>query len=660
MSLTPSPGALSASLRRIGVALPSVATATAVGVIGYLGWVEVDTVARQRSAERQVVQATDLQNRISRLDELLTVLAQAGAQTGDRRWAERFEEIGPKLDDAVAEAVALATPSARDVLASTAGEAHRDLLTIERRALTLAEAGGHDVAQALLASPEFDYLESVYTSGLEVFGADLKARTAAQAEALSDRTWMQAAGLGLSGILLAGAAFGSRARARLRRAHERTEAMARTDTLTDLPNRRRLCEVLGERLAEGDVALLMLGLDRFKDLNGAHGQTAGDRLLQLVAVRLRRALGPDDLVVRLGGDEFAVMLHPGRSAQGVSREMVAQVGERLAAALDDPFEVATGVNVRLAASIGAVLAPSGQAPDDALGDAATALGRAKVETRGGLRFFEPGMDAEVRARAQLEAELRQAVMDDLIVPHFQPLVDLATGRLTGVEMLARWPHPRRGMVSPAEFIPVAEATGLIAPMTERLMRRACRVAADWPDRMVLACNVSPVQLSDPGFPATVRAILDETGLPPHRLELEVTESALVGDIHLARGLLDQLRALGVGLALDDFGTGYSSLRHLQMLPFDKLKVDASFVGAMAGNAESAKIVSAIVSLGHSLGLVTVGEGIETPEMARSLRAIGCDLGQGWHYGRPGPADSIEALLVAEQVDRGAVDATLAA
>ena len=372
------------------------------------------------------------------------------------------------------------------------------------------------------------------------------------------------------------------------------------------------------------------------------------------------ALRPDDLVVRLGGDEFAVVPHLDGFARSVSPEVVAQLGKRLSAALDEPFEIATGVSVPLSASIGAVLAPSGQAPDDALGDAATALGRAKVEARGGLRFFEPGMDVEIRARAQLEAELRQAVADDLIVPHFQPLVDLATGHLTGAEMLARWPHPRRGMVSPAEFIPVAEATGLIAAMTERLMRRACRAAAGWPDRIVLACNVSPVQLSDPAFPATVRAILDETGLPPHRLELEITESALVGDIHLARGLLEQLRSIGVGLALDDFGTGYSSLRHLQMLPFDKLKVDASFVGAMAGDAESAKIVSAIVALSHSLGLVTVGEGIETPEMARSLRAIGCDLGQGWHYGRPGPADGIEALLVAEQAGRRAIEATLAA
>lgn len=530
---------------------------------------------------------------------------------------------------------------------------------VERRAIALAGAGQRDAAQALLDSTEFDYLKSVYTSGLEVFGDDLKARTAAQAEALSNRTWMQAAGLGLSAVLLAGAALAARGRGRLRRALERVEAAARTDVLTDLPNRRRLREVLGERLAEGDAVLVIVGLDRFKDVNGTHGQTLGDRLLQLVAIRLREALRPSDVVARLGGDEFAILIHPGASARCDGLEFTAYLGMRLIAALSASFEPTPGTAVQLSASIGVVLAPAGQDADDALQQAATALDCAKAEARGGLRVFEPGMDAQVRARALLEADLRQAVTDDAVVPHFQPLVNLATGRLIGVEMLARWPHPQRGMVSPAAFIPVAEETGLIAPMTERLMRRACRAAVGWPEAIVLACNISPLQLRDRDFPATVRAILDETGLPPHRLELEVTESALVGDIELARKLLDQLRSLGVGLALDDFGTGYSSLRHLQRLPFDKLKVDASFVGAMASDAESAKIVAAIVALGHSLGLVTVGEGIETEAMATSLRKLGCDVGQGWFYGRPGPAESIDAL-VAERARSEADGATLAA
>ena len=273
------------------------------------------------------------------------------------------------------------------------------------------------------------------------------------------------------------------------------------------------------------------------------------------------------------------------------------------------------------------------------------LYRAKADGRGCFRFFEQGTDVRVRALAKLEGELRQAVADDAVVPHFQPLIDLDTGHLVGVEMLARWPHATRGMVSPAEFIPLAEDSGLIGPMTVSLMRQACRAAADWPSHVTLACNLSPMQLRDPGLPATVANVLAETGFPAARFELEVTESALVGDLALARRLLDEIRALGVRLALDDFGTGYSSLRHLQVLPFDKLKIDQSFIGAMATDKESAKIVSGVVGLGHSLGLSTVAEGVETEDVAGLLRGLGCDIGQGWLFGRPVPAHRIAALFL---------------
>jgi EAL domain-containing protein (putative c-di-GMP-specific phosphodiesterase class I) len=205
------------------------------------------------------------------------------------------------------------------------------------------------------------------------------------------------------------------------------------------------------------------------------------------------------------------------------------------------------------------------------------------------------------------------------------------------------------MISPAEFIPIAEDIGLIGPMTDRLLHRACRIAVTWPAELFVACNVSPLQLRDRGLAAMVRAALDDAGLPPHRLELEVTESALVGDLNLARELLNELKASGVRLALDDFGTGYSSLRHLSMLPFDKLKIDAGFVGAMANNLESRKIVAAVVGLGHSLGLITVAEGVEEPETAALLRELGCDVGQGWLFGRPCSAEAAGVLLLKQSV-----------
>ena len=254
------------------------------------------------------------------------------------------------------------------------------------------------------------------------------------------------------------------------------------------------------------------------------------------------------------------------------------------------------------------------------------------------------MDVHIQARARLEGELRQAIVNDAIVPYFQPLMELATGRLVGFEMLARWPHPTRGTVSPAEFIPIAEEIGLIGAMTDRLLHRACRCAMTWPADTVLACNISPLQLQDPGLPEMVRAALDHAGLPPHRLELEITESALVGDLALARDLLDELKKLGVRLALDDFGTGYSSLRHLKMLPIDKLKIDASFVATMAIDVESRKIVAAVVGLGASLGLITVAEGVEKLETSALLRDLGCDVGQGYLFGRPCAEDAIGMFL----------------
>jgi predicted signal transduction protein with EAL and GGDEF domain len=315
--------------------------------------------------------------------------------------------------------------------------------------------------------------------------------------------------------------------------------------------------------------------------------------------------------------------------------------------LEQPFALAGGITAQIGASVGVAVAPAdGTAVDTLVRRADVALHRAKSGGRGRFHFFEPGMDAQLRDRAELEADLRRAIAADLIVPHFQPLVQLDSGRPAGFEMLARWPHPTRGMVPPSEFVAVAEEIGLIGPMTERLLRRACRAAASWPAEVVLACNISPLQLRDRDLPRMVRTVLAETGLPAPRLELELTENALVGDLALAREVLAELKVLGLRLALDDFGTGHSSLRHLQALPFDKIKIDAGFVRSMVGNPESGKIVAAVIGLGHSLGLPTVTEGVENAGTAALLRGLGCDLGQGWLCGRPGPEDGVGTLLAA--------------
>ncbi len=628
----------------------TLAVTAALGVLVWLGWSGMSIRDQMRVAEQRGMRIAELRGTFAYLDEWLTMSARMAALSGQPRWIARYDKARPKLTAAIAEAVTLATPEISAALVETTGEASRGLVTIERAAFAKAAAGNRTGATALLDGPEFSYLEAVYATGIEAFGEELQMLTIARAKALNDRAWMEALGLGVSALFLVGAAFTTRGHSRLRLALARTETVARTDALTDLPNRRRLYEALQTILAGADrsgdgAVLLLLDLDRFKVVNDVHGHLAGDQLLQLVATRLRAVARSGDLIARLGGDEFALLVPLDLSGQPhLASEAAAQLARRIVVTLEQPFALPTGVTVQISVSIGIAQALSERDDADALVNRADiALYRAKAEGRGRFCFFEPGMDTHIQARASLEADLRQAVADDAIVPHFQPLVQLDTERVIGFEMLARWPHPVRGMVSPAEFILVAEDIGLIGAMTDRLLRRACRIAATWPSDILLACNISPLQLCDRELPSMVRAALAESELPPHRLELEITESALLGDLDLARDLLNELKALGVRLALDDFGTGYSSLRQLRLLPFDKLKIDAGFVGTMASNAENRKIVAAVVGLGRSLGLVTVAEGVEDVETAALLRELGCDVGQGWLFGRPCSAEAVSML-----------------
>ena len=629
-------------------------TLAIVALIVGLAWTGKQLRDEARAAAQHAVRAAELRGTIAYLNGIMTASAQLTAATGDHRWADRYNEVAPELDATIAEASTLASPETRVALASTTGEAHRDLATMERRALALADAGDLAAARALLDGPEFGYLEDVYASGIDTFGQDLASSTAARTDVLTDRAWLEVAGLALAIMGLFAASLTVRSRARLRRALVHVATVARTDVLTDLPNRRRFYEAAESMLAEladGGHALLLVNLDRFKSVNDAHGHPAGDEVLKLTAARLRDVVHEDDLVARVGGDEFALLL---RKELGLTQSRFSPdaIAARIVALFTEPFVLGNGIAIEVGVSVG--IATSDQDCGSVSGlmhRADVALSKAKHDGRHCIRLFEPGMDAETRAHALLASDLRQAIADNAVLPHYQPLVDFRTGKRIGVEMLARWSHPIRGMVSPDTFIPLAEELGLIGAMSERLLVRACRDALSWPSDVMLACNLSPLQLRDPGLPRIIQNVLAATGLPPHRLELEVTESALVGDLRLARASLDELKVVGVHLALDDFGTGYSSLRHLQMLPFDKVKIDRSFVAAMAKDPESEKIVAAVVGLGHSLGLVTVAEGVETEAIADLLRHLGCDIGQGWLYGRPVPADRIAALLIEEHVER---------
>jgi len=390
------------------------------------------------------------------------------------------------------------------------------------------------------------------------------------------------------------------------------------------------------------MAVLVLGLDNFKSINDTLGHAAGDRLLRGVGKRLRSILRQEDVVARLNSDEFAIV-HGGLARP----EDAAQLCRRLLQAIADPYLI-DGSSVTIGATVGIAMAPNdGDDAEKLLKNADMALSRAKTETRGSFSYFETGMDARAQSRRKIEIELRDAIQRDVLQPYYQPLIDLSTGRITGFEALVRWPHPERGMIPPSEFIPVAEDTGLISALGRVMLRRACNDAANWPDEVRVAVNMSPLQFRVGNVLSLVMDVLKQSGLPPSRLELEITETLVLEKSGQVLATLHALRALGVRISMDDFGTGYSSLSYLRSFPFDKIKVDQSFIRDLAANREAQAIVRSIVSLGKGLGVTITAEGVETEAELRCLRAEGCHEGQGYLFSRPRPNAEIVGLLEAQ-------------
>ncbi|MGY4305530.1 putative signal transduction protein with EAL and GGDEF domain [Bradyrhizobium sp. USDA 4369] len=344
----------------------------------------------------------------------------------------------------------------------------------------------------------------------------------------------------------------------------------------------------------------------------------------------------------MNSDEFAIV-HSGLARP----EDAAQLCRRLLQAIADPYLI-DGSSVTIGATVGIAMAPNdGDDAEKLLKNADMALSRAKTETRGSFSYFETGMDARAQSRRKIEIELRDAIQHDVLQPYYQPLIDLSTGRITGFEALVRWPHPERGMIPPSEFIPVAEDTGLISALGRVMLRRACNDAANWPDEVRVAVNMSPLQFRVGNVLSLVMDVLKQSGLPPSRLELEITETLVLEKSGQVLATLHALRALGVRISMDDFGTGYSSLSYLRSFPFDKIKVDQSFIRDLAANREAQAIVRSIVSLGKGLGVTITAEGVETEAELRCLRAEGCHEGQGYLFSRPRPNAEIVGLLEAQ-------------
>jgi diguanylate cyclase (GGDEF)-like protein/PAS domain S-box-containing protein len=444
-----------------------------------------------------------------------------------------------------------------------------------------------------------------------------------------------------------------------KRAEARLAFMAQHDGLTGLPNRNLLRQQVDEillhtRRSTDKVALLMLGLDNFKAVNDALGHAVGDKLLRGVGKRLRSTLREEDALARLNSDEFAIV------QSGLTRpEDAVLLAKRLLEAIADPY-LLDGHSVVIGASIGIAMAPGdGDDSEKLLKSAGMALSRAKLDARGTFAFFEAALDAKAQGRRKIEVELRDAIQSDVLRPYYQPLIDLQSGRITGFEALVRWPHADRGMISPAEFIPVAEETGLINPLGGLMLRRACLDAATWPDDVRVAVNLSPLQFRSGNLLSVVTDALKQSGLPPRRLELEITETLLLEKSAQVLATLHALRALGVRISMDDFGTGYSSLSYLRSFPFDKIKIDQSFVRDLGANREAQAIIRSIVSLGKGLGVIITAEGVETEAELSCLRAEGCDEGQGFLFSKARPNAEIVSLLAAQRGIDG-LDAALVA
>ena len=428
-----------------------------------------------------------------------------------------------------------------------------------------------------------------------------------------------------------------------RRADEKIAHLAHYDALTDLPNRvlfREQVERELQRTSRGEqFALLYIDIDEFKGINDSLGHHVGDELLKVVATRLRSCIRETDLVARLGGDEFAVIqTNAGNVADVV--EFVTRIHE----AIRQPYHC-LGHQLSTDASIGIALAPrDGTDLEQLIKNADLAMYGAKADGRRTHRFFEPAMDASAKARLRMQQDLRQALVDGGFEIHYQPIVDLRHDEVTGCEALLRWRHPERGMISPAEFIPVAEDTGLIVELGEWVLRTACAEAASWPDHVRLAVNVSPVQLKCETLALKLASALAASGLRASRLELEITEAVLIRDDEAALAILHQLRAIGVRIALDDFGTGYSSLSYLKRFPFDKIKIDRCFISDIAEIDGSSAIVQAVVNIAAARNMTTTAEGVETLEQKERLRTLGCTEMQGYLFSAAKPGPEVRQLF----------------
>ncbi len=593
--------------------------------------------------------AAELSQRLLLEDERLTMSATMAAETGEKRWIERYEDHIPAMDQAIADAAALAAPDVLQRFLQETKVSNDRLVEMERRSFEAVAQGNPAEARTILNSEVYARQKGILVSGTFRFLRGIARVAGENLEAVRRQ-----GALILAVILVTGCAGIFALWRRINRtlsaseachsdAEERLRYMALHDELTGLLNRRAFMEEVSHLLrvsgtnAPATVGIAMIDIDHFKDVNDTLGHHVGDRLICEVAQRLRHALPPDALLARFGGDELAVAVQVTheKDIRGLIKAVEARFGPQFSM---------ENRELHVTASAGVAVAPlHGDNPVDLLRLADIALYKAKTDGRGRTRIFNPEMDATLRERKRLEGDLRQSIGGENISLHYQPQMSSDGTRVTGVEALVRWKHPELGDIGPDIFIPVAEQTGLILPLGEWILRRAFLDAARWPELMV-AVNLSPKQFKQPGFVQVVKRLVSETGVDPNRIELEITENLLLEENERLHLTLSEFRAMGFKIVLDDFGTGYSSLSYLRKFCFNKIKIDRTFIKSIETSPEAAQIIYSVVNLGRALRMTVNAEGVETREQHRFLQSAGCQQLQGYLFSKPGRADAIDAFI----------------
>jgi diguanylate cyclase (GGDEF)-like protein len=626
--------------------------AVAITLAGAACWTAVLLTERLWSAEQlaraaeRLASAHEVAGRLRVTEQQLVQAAQLASITGESHWIDRYDRLVDQLGQTVEHASLLAPlPVAQRYREQTAAAA-AEIARMRASALEALRSGAHESARALFDGERYGRHSRLLSEANEELTSASLAATQAEVARLEQRTWFMSGGAVLL-ALLAGAVLWRRlstgldhTRGTLREAEVHIQRMASSDPLTGLDNRAGLHDAMHARMARAvnngeTLAVLMVDLDRFKPVNDRNGHMVGDMVLREVSRRLRLCLTPDDLRARYGGDEFVVVV-PERPEPFGSRATAEQIIGRLS----EPMQFGD-LSVSIGASVGIAHFPAdAQTADELLRKADSALYRAKQGGRSLVHRYDAQRDELMAERHRLEQEIKEGIAGGQFVPFYQPIVGLERRNVSSMEMLCRWRHPERGLVTPDKFMAVAENSGLIGPLTFALLRAACRDIARFAPNWRLSINVAPQQIENPELVTQLLAIVREAGVPPSRFDVELTETALVNDTARARAVILELKKAGMTVTLDDFGTGYSSLSYLAEMTFDRIKIDRRFVQTL-DKPQSAKIVDAIIGLSRSLGVDTVAEGVETELQAATLHRMGCRNAQGYLFGRPMPARDLD-------------------